>query len=316
MENALVIQLWYYREHQYFRGVSILAATMLAYKEQHVWVGVLGIISQLKVSFCGGGGRCLFVCCKGRGRTRPPLYLSLLNQQPLEKTKTLQNELAKRQLGVLEKDTARAAELGDQVGINAGAIIDAMRSAPLMRSLLGVCFVCLFAVRVSLRVARAAQRSTAQQQHSALVRVADELAQLLALLVHVAARGRLDLVRGVASRQLKGRGRAAAARARARRAEPARSPHHTRHTHTNAASSPQQHAPLGSRPHSSSQTGFRPGARPGSAPRPCCSGAAAWLLRWSVVIGSRCFQSSMAAAAQTMWQLKEQCRESNTICFR
>ena len=62
LENALVIQLWFYREHQYFRGFSILAATLLAYKEQHVWVGVHGINSQLKVR---GGGLCGMCWCVG-----------------------------------------------------------------------------------------------------------------------------------------------------------------------------------------------------------------------------------------------------------
>lgn len=46
LENALVIQLWFYREHDYFKGFTIFAATAVAYK-------------------CGGlGGVC---CCRGRG---------------------------------------------------------------------------------------------------------------------------------------------------------------------------------------------------------------------------------------------------------
>lgn len=49
IENALVIQLWHYREPAYFRGLSVLAATVIAYREQLVWVGLLSIIQELKV---------------------------------------------------------------------------------------------------------------------------------------------------------------------------------------------------------------------------------------------------------------------------
>jgi hypothetical protein len=48
-----VIQLWHYTEHTYFKGASVLAATAVAYREQLVWVRLLGCIHQLKV----GGGR-------------------------------------------------------------------------------------------------------------------------------------------------------------------------------------------------------------------------------------------------------------------
>jgi len=52
LENAFVIQLWHYSEHTYFKGASVLAATAVAYREQLVWVQLLGCIHQLKVSVC------------------------------------------------------------------------------------------------------------------------------------------------------------------------------------------------------------------------------------------------------------------------
>jgi hypothetical protein len=49
LENALVIQLWHYSEHAYFKGLSVLAATAVAYRQQLVWVHLLSCIHQLKV---------------------------------------------------------------------------------------------------------------------------------------------------------------------------------------------------------------------------------------------------------------------------
>lgn len=49
LENALVIQLWHYSECAYFKGFSVLAGTAVAYREQLVWVHLLGCIHQLKV---------------------------------------------------------------------------------------------------------------------------------------------------------------------------------------------------------------------------------------------------------------------------
>jgi hypothetical protein len=48
IENAFVIQLWHYTEHTYFKGASVLAATAVAYREQLVWVRLLGCVHQLK----------------------------------------------------------------------------------------------------------------------------------------------------------------------------------------------------------------------------------------------------------------------------
>jgi len=74
LENAFVIQLWHYSEHTYFKGASVLAATAVAYREQLVWVQLLGCIHQLKVSVCVGGGggvACVCVCvCVWDGRMR------------------------------------------------------------------------------------------------------------------------------------------------------------------------------------------------------------------------------------------------------
>lgn len=49
LENAFVIQLWHYTEATYFKGASVLAATAVAYREQLVWVHLLGCIQQLKI---------------------------------------------------------------------------------------------------------------------------------------------------------------------------------------------------------------------------------------------------------------------------
>ncbi|KAF8061055.1 CHRNA7 [Scenedesmus sp. PABB004] len=49
VENALVLQLWHHSEHGYFRGMRVLAATGLAYREQLVWVKLLGCVHQLRV---------------------------------------------------------------------------------------------------------------------------------------------------------------------------------------------------------------------------------------------------------------------------
>ncbi|KAF8055997.1 CHRNA7 [Scenedesmus sp. PABB004] len=64
VENALVLQLWHHSEHGYFRGMRVLAATGLAYREQLVWVKLLGCVHQLRVELvrrqlargAGGGG--------------------------------------------------------------------------------------------------------------------------------------------------------------------------------------------------------------------------------------------------------------------
>lgn len=32
VENAFVIQLWHYTEHAYFKGASVMAATVIAYR--------------------------------------------------------------------------------------------------------------------------------------------------------------------------------------------------------------------------------------------------------------------------------------------
>lgn len=66
LENALVIQLWHYREHTYFKGLSVLAATAVAYRQQLVWVHLLSCIHQLKV------GALSSVVGAGMGRARLP----------------------------------------------------------------------------------------------------------------------------------------------------------------------------------------------------------------------------------------------------
>ena len=56
LENALAIQLYYYKDSTYFRGFSLIYATILAYREQHVWVEVLQV--RLGGNQGKGCGRC------------------------------------------------------------------------------------------------------------------------------------------------------------------------------------------------------------------------------------------------------------------
>ncbi|KAI8471945.1 MAG: neurotransmitter-gated ion-channel ligand-binding domain-containing protein [Monoraphidium minutum] len=46
--NAIVIQLWFYREPRYMQRLSTIANTMLSFKEQSVWVDLLKVLQELK----------------------------------------------------------------------------------------------------------------------------------------------------------------------------------------------------------------------------------------------------------------------------
>ncbi|KAI8471947.1 MAG: neurotransmitter-gated ion-channel ligand-binding domain-containing protein [Monoraphidium minutum] len=46
--NAIVIQLWYYREPTYFQSITNIANTMLSFREQSVWVEVIKVMQELK----------------------------------------------------------------------------------------------------------------------------------------------------------------------------------------------------------------------------------------------------------------------------
>ncbi|GBF97408.1 hypothetical protein Rsub_09573 [Raphidocelis subcapitata] len=48
--NALIIQLWFYREPSYFGGMVNIANTMLSYREQCVWVEVLRVLHDIKLA--------------------------------------------------------------------------------------------------------------------------------------------------------------------------------------------------------------------------------------------------------------------------